>query len=118
MPMAQRPSRTGSITALDSMSNLSSGQTQFRFKTASQTFRPRFEEVYVPRHSACIGEERATLIRQHWKMSASIEEFHTELTFKIGQGLTHHGLCATQAAAGRRKTALICGGNESTQLIQ
>jgi hypothetical protein len=51
-------------------------------------------------------------------MSASIEQFHAELAFKIGQRLTHHGLSATQAAAGRRETALIRGRNESAQLIQ
>jgi hypothetical protein len=51
-------------------------------------------------------------------MSAAIEEFHAELTFKVGQGLTHHGLGATQAAAGRRETALIRGRNESSELIQ
>jgi len=43
----------------------------------------------------CIGEKRAALIRQHRKMSASIEQFHAELTFKIGQRLAHDGLRAT-----------------------
>ena len=140
--MAQRPSSTGSITALDSMSNLSSvagncllksahgsgesrvrkhdvdGHAQFRFKAAGETFRPRLEEIDVARHLAGIGEKRAALLRQHRKMSAAIEQFHTELTFKIGHRLTHDGLRATQAAAGRRETALICGRDERAQLIQ
>jgi len=94
------------------------GHAQFRFKAAGQTFRPRLEEVDVARHRARIGEKCAALIRQHRKMSASIEEFHAQLTFKIGQGLTHHGLGAAQAAAGSRKTALIRGRNESAQLIE
>jgi hypothetical protein len=51
-------------------------------------------------------------------MPASIEQFHAELAFKIGQSLAHHGLGATQEAAGCRETALIRGRNESAQLIQ
>ena len=51
-------------------------------------------------------------------MAAAIEELHTELTFKIGQGLADHGLSAAQAAAGRRETALIRRCNESAQLIE
>src|ERR1700733_11289902 len=124
-PMAQRPSSTGSITALDSMSNLSSvaGNSFWKAdtpgdKAAGQAFRPRFEEVDVARHRARIGKQRAALIRQHRKMSAAIEEFHTELTFKIGQSLAHHGLGATQAAACRGETALVRGRDESAQLIQ
>src|SRR6202041_1738774 len=85
------------------------GRAQFRFKTAGQTFRPRFEEVYVARHRACIGEKRAAFIREYRKMSASVKELHADLTFEIGQGLAHHGLGATQSAAGRRETALIRG---------
>jgi hypothetical protein len=94
------------------------GHAQFRFKTAGQTFRPRYEEVYIARHRARIGEKRAAYIRQYRKMSASVKELHAELTFEIGQSLAHHGLGATQPAAGRRETALIRGRNESAQLIQ
>jgi hypothetical protein len=71
------------------------GHAQFRFKTASLILRPRFEQVDIARHRTCIGEKRAALIRQHRKMSASIEQFHAQLTFKIGQRLAHHGLRAT-----------------------
>lgn len=94
------------------------GHAQFRFKTASQILRPRFEQVDIARHRTCIGEKRAALIRQHRKMSASIEQFHAELTFKIGQRLAHDGLRATYAAAGRRETTLICGRKKSAELIQ
>jgi len=94
------------------------GHAQFRFKAAGQTLCPGFQQVDIARHRARIGEKRTALIRQHRKMSASIEESHAELTLEIGQGLAHHGLCATQAATGRRETAFIRGRNESAQLIQ
>src|SRR5579862_6408349 len=60
-------------------------QAEFRFKTAGEAFRTRFEQVYIARHRACIGEKRAALIGQRWKMPASIEELHAKLALKIGE---------------------------------
>src|SRR5580698_9672123 len=51
-------------------------------------------------------------------MSASIKEFHTQLTLEIRQGLAHHRLRAAQTAAGRRETPLVCGRDEGAQLVQ
>jgi hypothetical protein len=94
------------------------GHAQLRFKAAGKTLRPRLKEIDVACHSACIGEKRATLIRQHRQMAAAIEQLHTELSLEICHRLTHHGLSAAQAAAGGRKTALIRGRDECAQLIQ
>ncbi len=94
------------------------GDAQFRFKPTGQALRPRLEEVYVARHRACIGEQRAALIGQHRNTSAAIEELHTELPFQIREGLAHYGLGTPQAAPGRREAAFIRRGDEGAELVE
>jgi len=108
-PSVQRPSSTGSITALDSTSNLSSvagnsfwkaatvavnGASGYTTSTATlssgssppaRLFARALKEVYVARHRACIGEQRAALIGQHRNTSAAIEELHTELPSRFAR---------------------------------
>jgi hypothetical protein len=91
---------------------------QFRLKPTRHTFRPGLEEIYVARHSACIDEQCATLIGQHRKSSAAIEELHPKLPFQIRQRLAHHGLSPPQTAAGRREATFLGGSDEGAELVE
>jgi hypothetical protein len=107
--MVQRPSSTGSRTALDSTSNLS--------KVEGNSF---WKATTVPANVASgnmTSTARSTLIGQERKAAAAIEQRQPELPFEVRQGLADSGLRTPQAAA-RRETSFIRRSNKGAELIE
>src|SRR5882757_4944051 len=124
---------TGSTTALDSTSNLSrvAGNSFWKAvttrvnvtsgnmtSTATLSSGSRPPAKLFARAFTRVGEQRSTLIRQHRKAGAAIEQLHPELSLQIRQGLADHGLRATQAAARCRETSFIRSNDENAELIE
>jgi hypothetical protein len=75
------------------------GDAHLRLKPTGQAFRTRLEKIDVTRDRACIGKQCATMIGQHRKAAAAIEELHTDLPFQVRERLANDGLRALEVSA-------------------